>query len=162
MGYNNTNSVQAFVRFIFGLIIFIVLTITLGGLMGGLSTLVFDDGAILMIPTIIFNLWISSVLAKMFYILPEWQRMVLLRLGKFEGIKGPGFFLIPPFVYSVAAIIDNRIETHQVEATATLTQDNVPTKVTAAIEFKVEDPKKAIIDVQNYRQSVIWLSTEAL
>jgi regulator of protease activity HflC (stomatin/prohibitin superfamily) len=98
----------------------------------------------------------------MIYILPEWERLVLLKLGKYVGIKGPGIFIIPPFVYSVAAIIDMRIETNQVEATATLTKDNVPTKITAAIEFKVEDPQKAVIDVQNYRQSVIWLSTEAL
>jgi regulator of protease activity HflC (stomatin/prohibitin superfamily) len=70
--------------------------------------------------------------------------------------------VIPPFIYSVASIVDNRIETRQVEATNTLTKDNVPTKVTAAVEFKVEDPQKAVIDVQNYRQSVIWLATEAL
>ncbi len=98
----------------------------------------------------------------MIFILPEWERLVLLRLGKFVGVRGPGLFIIPPFVYSVAAILDTRIETHQVEATATLTKDNVPTKITAAIEFRVEDPQKAVIDVQNYRQSVIWLSTEAL
>ena len=70
--------------------------------------------------------------------------------------------MIPPFIYSVASIVDIRIETRQVEATNTLTKDNVPTKVTAAVEFRVEDPRKAVIDVQNYKQSVIWLATEAL
>ena len=98
----------------------------------------------------------------MFYILPEWQSIVLLRLGKFDGVRGAGFFIVPPFIYSVAAIVEMRIITQQVEATATLTKDNVPTKVTAAVEFKVEDAKKAIIDVKDYRSSVIWLSTEAL
>jgi len=98
----------------------------------------------------------------MFYILPEWVRIVILKLGKFDSIKGPGFFIIPPFIYSVAAQVDTRIETNQVEATATLTKDNVPTRVTAAVEYRVEDPRKATLDVQNYRQSVIWLSTEAL
>lgn len=160
--YNSTNSVQAFVRFIAGLICFILLTVTFGLLFGGVSMLLFGSSSILLWPIVIINIWISSIVGKMFYILPEWERMVLLRLGKFEGVKGPGFFLIPPFVYSVASIVDTRIETHQVEATATLTKDNVPTKVTAAVEFRIEDPRKAVVDVQNYRQSVIWLSTEAL
>ena len=69
---------------------------------------------------------------------------------------------MPPFIYSIASIVDKRIETREVEATNTLTRDNVPAKVTAAVEFKVEDARKAVIDVQNYRQSVIWLATEAL
>lgn len=98
----------------------------------------------------------------MFYVLPEWERLVLLRLGKYVGVRGPGFFIIPPFIYSPANIIDIRIRTQQVEATATLTQDNVPTKVTAALEYEVEDPQKAVINVQDYLSTVIWLSTEAL
>jgi len=160
--YNSTSAVQSFVRTVGWVVFFIVFTVLLGGVAGIVSFGIFGSSTPLMIPTLIFNAWLAGIFSKMFYILPEWERMVLLRLGTFVGIKGPGFFVIPPFVYSVAAIVDTRIETHQVEATATLTKDNVPTKVTAAVEFKVEDPRKAIIDVQNYRQSVIWLSTEAL
>jgi len=104
----------------------------------------------------------SGIISKMFFVLPEWQKIVLLRLGKFESVRGAGFFIIPPFIYSIAAIVDTRIEVRQVEATNTLTQDNVPAKVTAAIEYKVEDPKRAVIDVFDYRASVTWLSTEAL
>lgn len=127
-----------------------------------LSSSLFQNPAVLALPTIIFNIWVASIIAGMFYIIPEWERVVVLRLGKFESVRGPGFFIIPPFIYSVASVVDTRIETHQVEATATLTKDNVPTKVTAAVEFRVEDPKKAVLDVQNYRLSVTWLSTEAL
>jgi regulator of protease activity HflC (stomatin/prohibitin superfamily) len=150
-----TYSVQNFIRGIAWVGVFLVLGVTLGLLAGIIAP-------VALIPVLLFNAWIASIVSKMFFILPEWERMVLLRLGKFEGVRGPGYFMIPPFVYSVAAIVDTRIETHQVEATATLTRDNVPTKVTAALEFKVEDPKRAVVDVQNYRQSVIWLSTEAL
>lgn len=150
-----TYSVQNFIRGLAWVIGFVLLSL----LIAGPVALIYPG---LVVPTLLFNAWLAGVLSKMFYILPEWERMVLLRLGKFEGVKGPGYFIIPPFVYSVAAIVDTRIETNQVEATATLTKDNVPTKVTAAVEFKVEDAKKAVIDVQNYRQSVIWLSTEAL
>jgi regulator of protease activity HflC (stomatin/prohibitin superfamily) len=160
--FSSTNSVQSFIRFIAWIVSMVVMTVLLGGFASILSTAIFGSGTVLFFPVLIFNAWVSSILSKMFYILPEWERMVLLRLGQFVGVKGPGYFLIPPFIYSVAAIVDTRIETHQVEATATLTRDNVPTKVTAAIEFKIEDPRKAVVDVQNYRQSVVWLSTEAL
>jgi regulator of protease activity HflC (stomatin/prohibitin superfamily) len=106
--------------------------------------------------------WVPSVISGMIYVLPEWQRMALLRLGRFVGVKGPGFFIVPPFLYSVASIVDMRITTHQVEATATLTKDNVPTKVTAAIEFEIEDPEKATVRVKDYLRTVVWASTEAL
>ena len=106
--------------------------------------------------------WLPTVISGMIYVLPEWQRMALLRLGRFVGVKGPGFFIVPPFLYSVASIVDMRITTHQVEATATLTKDNIPTKVTAAIEFEIEDPEKATIRVKDYLQTVVWASTEAL
>ena len=106
--------------------------------------------------------WLPSVVSGMIYVLPEWERMSLLRLGRFVGVKGPGFFIVPPFLYSVASIVDMRITTHQVEATATLTKDNVPTKVTAAIEFEIEDPEKATVKVKDYLRTVVWASTEAL
>ncbi|MBD3299846.1 MAG: hypothetical protein GF347_00665 [Candidatus Moranbacteria bacterium] len=158
----NLNAVQSFVRFVmfvlaffsFGLIILMTAS-TLGLMEGSLGSLVIFLGVGL-------NIFISIVVARMFFVLPEWERLVLLRVGKFVGVKGPGFFVIPPFIYSVASIIDTRIITQQVEATATLTQDNVPTKVTAAIEFRIESPERAVINVKDYLKSVVWLSTEAL
>jgi len=158
----NINSVQSFVRLIVWWLVFLVTSLVMTLPLAAVSSSVFNSALVLATPSLIFNLWLASVCAGMIYILPEWERIVLLRLGKFEGVKGPGFFVIPPFIYSSAAIVDTRIETHQVEATATLTKDNVPTKVTAAVELKVEDARKAIIDVNNYRQSVIWMATEAL
>jgi regulator of protease activity HflC (stomatin/prohibitin superfamily) len=157
----STNSVQFFVRFFVWIISFLILGIVLimikkesvQGIEGFQSLGFFS---------ILFNAWIAIVISGMFHILPEWYNMVLLKLGKFDSVRKAGFFIIPPFIYSVASIVDIRIETRQVEATNTLTKDNVPTKVTAAVEFRVEDPRKAVIDVQNYRQSVIWLATEAL
>lgn len=158
----NINSVQSFVRGIVWFVTVIILAIFPLAPLAMLSSSLFNTGWILAVPTLLFNLWFASIISGMFFIAPEWERIVILRLGKFESVRGPGFFIIPPFIYSVAAVVDNRIETHQVEATATLTRDNVPTKVTAAVEFRVEDPKRATLDVQNYRLSVTWLSTEAL
>lgn len=159
---NNTYTVQAFIRGIIGFLSLLLLSILLVLPLGAISSTLFGTSTILSIPAFVFVLWLSSIIAKMFYILPEWEKMVLLRLGKFYAVRGAGLFVIPPFIYSVAAIVDMRIETRQVEATATLTKDNVPTKVTAALEFRVEDPKKATIDVVDYKSTVIWLSTEAL
>ena len=51
--------------------------------------------------------WIANIAAKMFFILPQWERLVLLRLGKSVGVRGPGMFIIPPFIYSVARILDD-------------------------------------------------------
>jgi len=155
-----TNSVQAFIRFFIFIVffgLFSIIEFVLPSVLFSPETV-----ALLMVPLLILNAFISGILSKMFYVLPEWQRLVLLKLGKYVGTKGPGVFLVPPFVYSIASIIDVRITTHKVEATATLTNDNVPTKVTAAIEMQVDDPQKAIINVQNYHSSVTWLATEAL
>ena len=107
-------------------------------------------------------LWVANTLAKMFYILPQWERLVLLRLGKSVGARGPGLFVIPPFIFSVARILDVRITTYEVKATKTLTRDNIPVDVTAAVELEVEDPEKAAIDVQDYWKTTEWASMEAL
>jgi regulator of protease activity HflC (stomatin/prohibitin superfamily) len=107
-------------------------------------------------------LWLANLFAKMVHVLPQWQRMVLLRLGKSVGARGPGFFLIPPFIYSIARIVDIRITTYEVKATKTLTKDNIPIDVTAAVELEIEDPEKAVIHVQNYWKTTEWVSMEAL
>lgn len=110
----------------------------------------------------LFILWFSNTIAKMFHILPEWERLVLLRMGKSVGTRGPGFFIIPPFIYSIARIIDIRITTYEVKATRTLTQDNVPIDVIAAVELEIENPEKAAIAVKDYWKTTEWASMEAL
>jgi len=106
--------------------------------------------------------WLASLLANMVYILPQWERLVLLRLGKSVGTRGPGMFLIPPLIYEVANIIDVRISTYEVKATKTLTHDNIPVDVTAAVELEIEDPEKAAINVKDYWKTTEWASMEAL
>lgn len=110
----------------------------------------------------LFIFWFSNVIAKMIHILPQWERLVLLRMGKSVGERGPGFFLIPPFIYSIARIIDIRIMTYEVKATKTLTKDNVPIDVTAAIELEVENPEKAAVGVKDYWKTTEWAALEAL
>jgi len=106
--------------------------------------------------------WLGNLLAKMVYVLPQWERLILLRLGKSVGTRGPGVFLIPPFIYEVANIIDVRISTYEVKATKTLTRDNIPVDVTAAVELEIEDPEKAAINVKDFWKTTEWASMEAL
>jgi regulator of protease activity HflC (stomatin/prohibitin superfamily) len=111
--------------------------------------------------TLLF-LWIANVLARIFYVLPEWERLVLLRMGKSVGARGPGVFFVPPFLYSVARVIDIRISTYEVKATKTLTKDNIPVDVIAAVELEVENPEMAAVRVRDYWKTTEWASMEAL
>ena len=157
------NPVQTFIRNLIRLVVFTPLWLLFAlhffvrGV-NGQAPVQFIYGAIVSI----IVLWLANILAGMFYILPQWERLVLLRLGKSVGTKGPGLFIIPPFIYSVARILDVRIQTYEVKATKTLTKDNIPIDVTAAIELEVENPEKAAIAVQDYWKTTEWASMEAL
>jgi len=157
------NPVQAFIRNFIRLVVFIPLWLLFAlrnftGALGGASIEQLFYGGL---KTLVI-LWLANVLAGMFYILPQWERLVLLRLGQSVGTRGPGLFIIPPFIYSVARILDIRIQTYEVKATKTLTKDNIPIDVTAAIELEVENPEKAAIAVQDYWKTTEWASMEAL
>lgn len=157
------NPVQVFIRNLARLVVFVPLwlLIALGFFLRGFrraAPVQFLVGGLL---TLVI-LWLANIIAGMFYILPQWERLVLLRLGKSVGTRGPGLFIIPPFIYSVARILDVRIQTYEVKATKTLTKDNIPIDVTAAIELEVENPEKAAIAVQDYWKTTEWASMEAL
>ena len=157
------NPVQAFIRNLIRLLVLVPLWLIFGlgfflrAFRGAAMDQFFYGGLVSL-----FLLWLANVIAGMFYILPQWERLVLLRLGKSVGTRGPGLFIIPPFIYSVARILDVRIQTYEVKATKTLTRDNIPIDVTAAIELEVENPEKAAIAVQDYWKTTEWASMEAL
>jgi regulator of protease activity HflC (stomatin/prohibitin superfamily) len=157
------NPVQVFIRNLVRLVVFVPLWLlfALGFFRRGLQEMTPSQLIYGVILSLVF-LWIANILAGMFYILPQWERLVLLRLGKSVGTRGPGLFIIPPFIYSVARILDVRIQTYEVKATKTLTRDNIPIDVTAAIELEVENPEKAAIAVQDYWKTTEWASMEAL
>ncbi len=156
------NPVQNFMRSLIRLTVFAPLWLLLVWPDLDVVKFEFDLTVLWIIFKTIAILWFANIFAKMVNVLPQWQRMVLLRLGRSVGARGPGFFLVPPFIYSVARILDIRITTYEVKATKTLTKDNIPVDVTAAIELEIEDPEKAAIDVQNYWKTTEWASMEAL
>jgi regulator of protease activity HflC (stomatin/prohibitin superfamily) len=92
----------------------------------------------------------------------QWERGVVLRLGRFVGLRGPGLFWIIPFVDSVVRVIDQRVITTGFAAEQTLTMDTVPVNVDAVLFWMVQDPEKAALEVQNYAVAISWASQTAL
>ena len=83
-----------------------------------------------------------------------WQKFVVLRAGKLQGVKGPGLFLIFPIIDNVAAVIDERIQTTAFNAEQALTKDTVPVNVDAIIFWHVHDARKAALEITDYRQAI--------
>jgi regulator of protease activity HflC (stomatin/prohibitin superfamily) len=92
----------------------------------------------------------------------QWERAVLLRLGRFQALRGPGMFFIIPVVDVIAYWIDIRVITSSFKAEKTLTKDTVPVDVDAVLFWRVVDPEKAAVDVEDYRNAIAWASQTAL
>ncbi len=92
----------------------------------------------------------------------QWESAVVLRLGRYMGLRGPGLFWIIPFVDTIPAWIDQRVITTSFAAEETLTSDTVPVNVDAVLFWMVYDPEKAALEVQDYPQAVSWAAQTAL
>jgi regulator of protease activity HflC (stomatin/prohibitin superfamily) len=105
---------------------------------------------------------IGLVLMQAPRIANQWERGVVLRLGRFVGLRGPGLFWVIPLVDSVPAWIDQRTITTSFAAEQTLTSDTVPVNVDAVLFWMVHDAQKAALEVQDYSQAVSWAAQTAL
>src|SRR6185437_12986751 len=83
-----------------------------------------------------------------------WEKFVILRLGKLQGVKGAGFFMIIPLLDRIVAVIDERIQTTAFNAEQALTKDTVPVNVDAIIFWHVSDAEKAALAITNYREAL--------
>jgi regulator of protease activity HflC (stomatin/prohibitin superfamily) len=92
----------------------------------------------------------------------QWERAIVLRLGRYKTMEGPGLFWIVPFVDTIASWIDQRTITTSFAAEQTLTSDTVPVNVDAVLFWMVHDAKKAALEVQEYQQAVSWAAQTAL
>jgi regulator of protease activity HflC (stomatin/prohibitin superfamily) len=92
----------------------------------------------------------------------QWDRTVVLRLGRFRSLEGPGLFFIIPIIETVPYWIDTRVITSSFKAEKTLTKDTVPVDVDAVLFWRVVDPKKAALDVADYNSAINWASQTAL
>jgi regulator of protease activity HflC (stomatin/prohibitin superfamily) len=92
----------------------------------------------------------------------QWDRAVVLRLGRFRSLEGPGLFFIIPIIETIVYWIDIRVITSSFKAEKTLTKDTVPVDVDAVLFWKVVDPKKAALDVADYQGAINWAAQTAL
>ena len=91
-----------------------------------------------------------------------WDRSVVLRLGHFHSLRGPGLFFIVPILDTIPYWIDTRVITTAFKAEKTLTKDTVPVDVDAVLFWKVMDPKKAALEVADYLSAISWAAQTAL
>jgi regulator of protease activity HflC (stomatin/prohibitin superfamily) len=105
---------------------------------------------------------LGAILMQAPQIASQWERAVVLRLGRFVGLRGPGLFWLWPFVDHVSAWIDQRTITTSFAAEQTLTADTVPVNVDAVLFWMVHDVERAALEVQDYSQAVSWAAQTAL
>jgi len=105
---------------------------------------------------------IALVVSLAIKVADQWERVVVLRLGRFRALQGPGLFFIIPIIETVPYWIDTRVITASFKAEKTLTKDTVPVDVDAVLFWKVLDPRKAALDVADYQSAISWASQTAL
>ncbi len=112
--------------------------------------------------TLAITILIAIIVSSAIKIADQWEKAVVLRLGKFDSLRGPGLFFIIPVIDSVVYWIDGRVITTSFTAEKTLTKDTVPVDVDAVLFWKVLDPKKAALEISEYRNAINWASQTAL
>ena len=105
---------------------------------------------------------VGLIVAASPQIAQQWERAVVLRLGTYIGLRGPGLFWIIPGIDRVTSWIDQRVITTSFAAEETLTSDTVPVNVDAVLFWMVYDPEKASLEVQDYKLAVSWAAQTAL
>jgi len=112
--------------------------------------------------TIIGTAFVASICFFGIKIANQWERAVVLRLGKFQALKGPGPFFIIPIIETVVRSVDMRIRSTDFSSESTLTKDTVPVNVDAICFWMVWDAKKAILEVENFYLAIILSAQTAL
>jgi regulator of protease activity HflC (stomatin/prohibitin superfamily) len=110
----------------------------------------------------ILSFIVASILANAVKVANQWERVVVLRLGRFDKLAGPGLFFIIPILDTVPYRIDIRVLTSTFKAEQTMTRDTVPVDVDAVLFWKVVDPLKAALDVSDYFSAINWAAQTAL
>jgi len=141
-----------------GLIFFIIIVI--GAIFTYISYKAQNMTGALWIGVITFT--IALVVSAAIKIADQWEKAVVLRLGKFHALKGPGLFLLIPIIDTVAYWIDLRVINTTFTAEKTLTKDTVPVDVDAVLFWKVLDAKKAALEIADYKSAINWASQTAL
>jgi len=109
-----------------------------------------------------FLVLLGLLLPQSLLIANQWERAVVLRLGKLNAVRGPGLFVIVPFIDSVATWIDQRIQTTEFNAEQALSKDTVPVNVDAVVFWQVHDPERAALEIADYRAAIARVAQTSL
>ena len=112
--------------------------------------------------TAVLSVAVGALAAACVRVAPQWERVAVLRFGRFRRIAGPGLYAVVPFVEYAAMHVDQRTMTSSFSAEAALTADLVPVDVDAIIFWVVWDAKKACLEVENYPRAVLWSAQTAM
>lgn len=117
---------------------------------------------ILTLPLFIAAIILSLLIASSIHIADQWEKAVILRMGSYKGLKGPGIFLIIPIVDKIDTYIDQRVRVTDFKAEQTLTKDTVPVNVDAVVYWTVWDVEKAALEVQEYERAIGYIAQTGL
>ena len=142
------------------IVLFTVILLLAGGTALGLESLGAPDwasGTAVVVWTLL-----GSYLLLALKVADQWEKAVVLRVGRFRGLRGPGIFWIVPVVDRIPMWIDHRVMVTPFNAEKTLTKDTVPVDVDAVLFWLVWDAEKAALEVEDYRSAIGWAAQTAL
>lgn len=134
-----------------------VVVVTLGAVVAALA-----DGDTMLTVTGVAVIFLGVLIPFTLKMANQWERAVVLRLGKLDTIAGPGLFWIIPVVDQVAYWIDQRIQTTEFNAQSALSKDTVPVNIDAVIFWQVHDTERAALEIQDYRRAIAQVSETSL
>jgi regulator of protease activity HflC (stomatin/prohibitin superfamily) len=105
---------------------------------------------------------LSMLIAVSIHIADQWEKAVILRMGKYRGLRGPGIFMIIPILDRIDTYIDQRVRVTDFKAEQTLTKDTVPVNVDAVVYWTVWDVEKAALEVQEYEKAIAYIAQTGL
>lgn len=113
-------------------------------------------------PVLIALLIVSIFTASAIKIADQWEKAVVLRMGRYNGLKGPGLFILIPIIDKIDKYIDQRVRVTEFKAEQTLTKDTVPVNVDAVVYWTVWDVEKAALEVQEYETAIFYIAQTGL
>lgn len=110
------------------------------------------------VPLLVVLIILSLLIGASIKIADQWEKAVVLRMGRFHGLKGPGLFFIVPIIDQINSFIDQRVRVTEFRAEQTLTKDTVPVNVDAVVYWTVWDVEKAALEVQEYIRAISYIA----
>jgi regulator of protease activity HflC (stomatin/prohibitin superfamily) len=105
---------------------------------------------------------VAALVPRSLMMANQWERAVVLRMGRLEGVHGPGLFVILPFVDQVSTWLDQRIQTTEFNAEQALSKDTVPVDVDAVVFWQIHDPERAALEITDYRSAIARVAQTSL